>query len=717
MAIDLEDEILQDFMIEASEILEQLGEQLVELERRPADKDLLNAVFRGFHTIKGGAGFINLTALVEICHRAEDVFNTLRQGDRVVDAELMDAVLQVLDIVNQHFDAIRRGMEPEHADQGILDRLERLAKPQPVQPRGAAAGQEEPAHHGAEAVGNAIGGGAEFDSDAASARDVQTKRAAPRSDACGAPAPDDEITEEEFEALLDQLHGRGRPGAAAQDQDNAPPDEGPSGGQPAGQGDASQDITDEEFEELLNRLHGEKGMPGQAETAAEVDAHAPAQTGEPGRCDHAAGVPPTSAATRGVPRAASPPSEEQQGAKDPSTETDKQASRDAQHHEATIRVDTKRLDDIMNLVGELVLVRNRLSTLRTTVEDEEVDKAVANLDLVTSDLQTAAMKTRMQPIKKVFGRFPRVVRDIARNLRKEVTLELVGEETDLDKNLVEALADPLVHLVRNAVDHGIERPEVREAAGKPRCGRIILSAKHAGDHIQLAIQDDGGGMDARVILDKAVEKGVIDGEAAARLDERECFNLIFVPGFSTKDEISDVSGRGVGMDVVKSKITQLNGAIIVDSERGKGSCITIKVPLTLAILPTLMVVIGDQIFALPLSSVSEIFDLDLSNTKVVDGQQVVLIRNSAMPIFYLQKWLIRDGGRCQTGESGHVVVVNNGSQHIGFVVDKLIGQEEVVIKPLGTLLRGTKGLSGATITGDGRIALILDVPGLVREYI
>jgi len=271
--------------------------------------------------------------------------------------------------------------------------------------------------------------------------------------------------------------------------------------------------------------------------------------------------------------------------------------------------------------------------------------------------------------------------------------------------------------VRNAVDHGIELPEVREAAGKPRCGTIVLSAKHAGDHIQLAIQDDGGGMDPGEIRGKAVAKGVIDEDTAARLDDRETFNLIFVPGFSTKEQISDVSGRGVGMDVVKSKITQLNGAIDVGSEKGQGTSIVIKVPLTLAILPTLMVVVGGQIFALPLSSVSEIFDLDLSNTKSVDGRQVVLIRDSAMPVFYLHKWLIGAGRAMEPASEGHVVVVNNGNQHIGFVVDKLIGQEEVVIKPLGSALRSAKGLAGATITGDGRIALILDVPSLVSHYI
>jgi len=370
------------------------------------------------------------------------------------------------------------------------------------------------------------------------------------------------------------------------------------------------------------------------------------------------------------------------------------------------------------MVGELVLVRNRLATLKNKINDDQVAKAIANLDLVTSDLQLSAMKTRMQPVKKVFGRFPRVVRDLARSLNKEINLEMAGEDTDLDKNLVEALADPLVHLVRNAVDHGIETPEVREKAGKPRKGTVILAAEQAGDHILLSIQDDGAGMDPNKLRVKVVEKGLLDEEAAKRLTDRECYNLIFMPGFSTKTGISDVSGRGVGMDVVKTRIGQLNGTVDIDSDLGKGSLITIKVPLTLAILPTLMVKLEDQAFAIPLSNVNEIFDLDLTETNVVDGQEVVLLREKALPVFYLKEWLIRDPGANQgKPSSGHVVVTHVGERLVGFVVDHLLGQEEVVIKPLGAFLDKAPGLAGATITGDGRIALILDVPSLLKAYV
>jgi two-component system chemotaxis sensor kinase CheA len=369
----------------------------------------------------------------------------------------------------------------------------------------------------------------------------------------------------------------------------------------------------------------------------------------------------------------------------------------------------------MNMVGELVLVRNRLTSLGLISNDENLNKAVSNLDAVTTDLQGAVMKTRMQPIKKVFGRFPRVVRDLARSLDKDIVLILEGEETDLDKNLVEALADPLVHLVRNSVDHGIEKPDVREAMGKPRQGSVVLSASQEGDHILLTIKDDGAGMDAEKLKSIAVDRGVLDAEAAARMPDKEAFSLIFAPGFSTKTEISEVSGRGVGMDVVKTKITQLNGTVNIDSEMGVGTILEIKVPLTLAILPTLMVVVGEQTFALSLAAVNEIFHLDLTKTNSVDGQLTIIVREKAIPLFYLDQWLVRNY-KDKPRDKGHVVIVQLGNQQIAFVVDRLIGQEEVVIKPLDRLLHGTPGMAGATITSDGGIALIIDIPSLLRFY-
>jgi two-component system chemotaxis sensor kinase CheA len=337
--------------------------------------------------------------------------------------------------------------------------------------------------------------------------------------------------------------------------------------------------------------------------------------------------------------------------------------------------------------------------------------------MVTADLQNAVMRTRMQPVKKVFGRFPRLVRDLARNLKKEVILTLQGEETDLDKNLVEALADPLVHLVRNSIDHGIETPAIRAKAGKPREGRVVLAAQQEGDHILLSIRDDGAGMDPEVLRRKAIEKGLLDEETAERLNEKGCFDLIFMPGLSTRAEISDVSGRGVGMDVVKTTITQLNGTIEIDSKLGEGTILSIRVPLTLAILPTLMVRLGRRKFALPLGIVNEIFELSSKNIRVVDGREVVMNRGKAPPIFHLRKWLLRGADAEQEFDGDpHVIMVQVGNDSIGLVADQVIGQEEVVIKPLGKMLRGLPGLAGSTITGDGHIAIILDVPSLLQAY-
>jgi len=680
MAIDLEDEILQDFLVEAGEILELLSEQLVELEQAPEDSDLLSSIFRGFHTVKGGAGFLALDAMVGICHICEDVFDVLRNGDRVADATLMDAILRAVDVINEMFDTVRSGNDPEPASPELIAEIATFksasgSTPEPTVTQSAA----EPVTASDDApISDEVQ--QEFEAMLQSAAEEPTEELVA--------APSDDITEEEFEKLLDELHGANKSPSISLDELKPSPE-------PAA--DVSDNITEDEFDKLLDDMHGVGKGPtaGVAKVIEEVKPVEPEQVMEPVTAPVIKEVKPI----------------EQVKQKTPAKTATKQPA------ETTVRVDTKRLDDIMNMVGELVLVRNRLSKLRSGREDDEMSKAISNLDIVTADLQLAVMKTRMQPIKKVFGRFPRVVRDLARSLDKKIALELVGEETDLDKNLVEALSDPLVHLVRNAVDHGIETPEERVAAGKTEEGLVILSAIQEGDHILLSIEDNGKGMDADVLRKSAVTKGMMDAEAAHRLSDIECYNLIFAPGFSTKTEISDVSGRGVGMDVVKTRITGMNGTVHVESELGVGSKIVIKLPLTLAIMSTLMVKLSTQAFALPLSSVVEILNLDLSNTNMIDGQLVVLVRGKAMPLYYLNEWLIPGYAADDASEvDQHVVVVSAGHQHIGFVVNQLLGQEEIVIKPLGAMLTKVEGLAGATITGDGGIAIILDIPSMLNRY-
>ncbi|MEW5713059.1 MULTISPECIES: chemotaxis protein CheA [Pseudomonas] len=730
MSFGADEEILQDFLVEAGEILEQLSEQLVELESRPDDANLLNAIFRGFHTVKGGAGFLQLHELVECCHIAENVFDILRKGERHVDSELMDVILEALDAVNGMFSEVRERAPITAATPELLAALARYAEPADTSAAPVVEAAPEPVAEPEADVTDS-----EFEQLLSSLSAVKAEAEAPAAVAPAAAPSSEDITDAEFESLLDQLHGKGQfaadavaPAAAAADAPAAP---------------ASTDITDDEFEALLDQLHGKGTFAADALPAVAATAAAPAAGAKPaddglisdhefeallddlhgkGKFTEVAPAPAAAAATAApvAAKAAAAPAAKPAPAPAAAPAPARAAAapvaeKPASEAETTVRVDTARLDDIMNMVGELVLVRNRLVRLGLSSGDEAMQKAVSNLDVVTADLQTAVMKTRMQPIKKVFGRFPRLVRDLARQLKKEINLELVGEETDLDKNLVEALADPLVHLVRNAVDHGVETPEEREASGKSRGGKVILAAEQEGDHILLSITDDGKGMDPTILRNIAVKRGVMDKDAADRLTDTECYNLIFAPGFSTKTEISDVSGRGVGMDVVKTKISQLNGSINIYSTKGQGSKIVIKVPLTLAIMPTLMVMLGNQAFAFPLVNVNEIFHLDLSRTNVVDGQEVVIVRDKALPLFYLKRWLVASAAHEEQRE-GHVVILSVGTQRIGFVVDQLVGQEEVVIKPLGKMLQGTPGMSGATITGDGRIALILDVPSMLKRY-
>lgn len=730
MSYELDEDILQDFLVEAGEILELLSEQLVELENNPDDKDLLNAIFRGFHTVKGGAGFLALTELVDTCHGAENVFDILRNGQRSVTSGLMDTMLQALDTVNVQFQAVQDREPLEPAEQSLLDELHRLCKPESEDEVAAAPAPvvEAPAPVVEPVATPAPAAQADTNINASSVDEISqdeferlldelhgkggsptaaTVEATP-SPAPTAPAPavdSGDITDDEFEKLLDELHGAGNSPSAASVAPPPPPPAAPVA--PVSASSEGDDLmTDEEFEKLLDQLHGSGNGP----SVEELDAATKPAEVKPASAPVATAPQPVAAPTAvQTPEPVKAPAPVKSEAKAPAAKK--------QQAEATVRVDTSTLDTIMNMVGELVLVRNRLVSLGLNSNDEEMSKAVSNLDVVTADLQGAVMKTRMQPIKKVFGRFPRVVRDLARSLKKDIVLEMRGEETDLDKNLVEALADPLIHLVRNSVDHGIEMPEARVAAGKSRTGKVILSASQEGDHIELAIVDDGGGMDPDKLRAIAVKRGLMDEDAASRLSNKECFNLIFAPGFSSKEQISDISGRGVGMDVVKTAINTLNGSIDIDSEMGKGTKITIKVPLTLAILPTLMVGVAGHPFALPLASVNEIFHLDLSRTNVVDGQLTIIVREKSIPLFYLQNWLAPKAGIVELRKGhGHVVIVQLGSQRVGFVVDTLIGQEEVVIKPLDNLLQGTPGMAGATITSDGHIALILDVPDLLKQY-
>jgi len=600
------DDIAADFILEAQEILDRLGEQLVSLEQSPQDSDQLNAVFRGFHTLKGGAGFLGIQAMVELCHAAEETLGMARSGQAVLQAHHFDAGQQSLDYLQSMLDSVSAGTEPGYAPPELISQFDvnGPAVPAPV--------------------------------------------------AAAVPANGDLITDDEFEALLDTLHGGAAPTAVT----------------PTKKVDDGL-IGEDEFEALLDQLHG-GAAPGTVQAAVPAPAPAPRPVAAPAPAKPAANKPVAEA-------------------------------------EHTVRVDTKRLDAIVNLIGELVLSRNRLKTLRARLHDEELDRAVSTLDIATARLQSAVMRTRMQPVGKVFSRFPKVARDVARNLKKEVELELIGAETELDRNLVEALADPLVHLVRNAIDHGIEMPELREAQGKPRSGNVRLSAQQEGDYVSIEVQDDGAGIDPERLRAKAREKGLIDPEAAARLSSEECLHLVFLPGFSTKQEVTDISGRGVGMDVVQSRIRELSGQIQIQSELGRGSRFLIRVPLTLAILPTLLVQAGEDIYALPLARVMEVLHAPNTSLGWFDGRAVLDRKSHTLPLVDLRHWLAVEP---TASPLLTIVVLQAGEARFGLVVDQVRGREEVVIKPLPKALRGLRGYAGATLIGDGRMSLILDVDGL-----
>ncbi len=688
----MDEEILQDFLVEAGEIIENLDEQLVQIEKTPDDKDLLNAIFRGFHTIKGGAGFLELKELVEICHAAENVFDMLRNGKVNMSAALMDAILQAHDEISRLFAQVQNKEPLDPAPAELIQRLHDIADGKITDANAQESAPQEAAP--AETVVPAAPAPAPEPVEV-KIEDLPKNTDTPTAAASGTI---DDITEDEFEALLDQLHGKGKAPGAEGDLAN------------------QSDSTDADFDELLKSA-GIEGSKGKAPTDAkgELKVATDEEYAKPkAQVQAAAPAPKAQApAAKATPTTAKPSGASAQA-------KDAKAPAKAPMAEAvdtTVRVDTQILDDIMNMVGELVLVRNRLVSLAAHRSDQDMSKAIANLDVVTGDLQGLVMKTRMQPIKKVFGRFPRQVRDLARKLNKKIELKMEGEDTELDKNLVDALADPMIHMVRNCCDHGIEEPAVRLANGKKEVGTVVLSASQQGDHILLEISDDGQGMDPNILRQVAVRKGVIDEEAASRISDEEALNLIFAPGFSTNSVVTDISGRGVGMDVVKTNIAKLNGSVRVISKYGKGTTIEIKVPLTLAILPTLMIEVSHRTFALPLTQVSEIFYLSLDSMRVVDGLNTIVIREKAVPLFFLKQWFENQPIDEYLKGKAHIVLVQASStQLVGFVVDDLLGQEEVVIKPLDTVLRHTPGMAGATVTSDGGIALIVDIPGLIRAY-
>jgi len=625
------EELLQDFLLEASDLLSDVDSKLMDLEKSPNDKTILNVIFRGFHTIKGGAGFLNATELVTLCHLTENLFDKLRNDELQLTPSLMDVIMAATGDVRLMFNDLGKGVQPQRAPQHVLDALAAALEGKAVPMKNAAKAPVAAPVPAAPVVSAALQAAAQN-------------------------GPD-------WNALYQTLVGE-TPPAPVEAPAAAPAAALVAVAAPVVAAVAGTEVVDEE--KLKQSAFGR-------------------------RAEDVPGRPAAAAASR---------RESEPAAKD-----------------NTIRVDTDRLDQVLNLSGEIGLTKNRLTHLRSDILQgrsdpdtlKSLDEAVSQLDMLVVSLQNAVMNTRMQPIGRLFKKYPRLARDLARQLGKDVELVLSGEETEIDKTMIEDLNDPLVHLVRNAVDHGVESPEQRSASGKSSKSSVYLSARQEGDHILISISDDGKGMRPDVIRSKAIEKGLLTPEAASSLDETASLNLIFLPGFSTKDEVSSVSGRGVGMDVVRTNISKLNGSIVIESEPGKGSTFTISLPLTLAILPVLLLRLSDQPFAVPLSMVREIMSVTPEAQQLISGRPTMVVRGEVLPVKSLANLIgWEDSGKSEVG-----VLMQVGSQSFILSADGFAGHDDVVIKSLDTFR--PKGVAGVTMSSEGEIVLILDIKELLGD--
>ncbi|WRB29796.1 chemotaxis histidine kinase/response regulator CheAY2 [Helicobacter pylori] len=647
-------EIMEDFLIEAFEMNEQLDQDLVELEHNPEDLDLLNRIFRVAHTIKGSSSFLNLNILTHLTHNMEDVLNRARKGEIKITPDIMDVVLRSIDLMKTLLVTIRdTGSDTNNGKENEIE--EAVKQLQTI-------------------TSQNLEGAKETSGTKEAPKEVKEEIKENKTPTAENPASDNPLADEP-------------------DLDYA---------------NMSAEEVEAEIERLLNkRQEADKERRAQKKQEAK-----PKQEEQPKPKQE---VTPTKEA----PKTETP--------KAPKTETKAKAKADTEENKApsigveqTVRVDVRRLDHLMNLIGELVLGKNRLIRIYSDVEErydgekflEELNQVVSSISAVTTDLQLAVMKTRMQPVGKVFNKFPRMVRDLSRELGKSIELIIEGEETELDKSIVEEIGDPLIHIIRNSCDHGIEPLEERRRLNKPETGKVQLSAYNEGNHIVIKISDDGKGLDPVMLKEKAIEKGVISERDAEGMSDREAFNLIFKPGFSTAKVVSNVSGRGVGMDVVKTNIEKLNGIIEIDSEVGVGTTQKLKIPLTLAIIQALLVGVQEEYYAIPLSSVLETVRISQDEIYTVDGKSVLRLRDEVLSLVRLSD-IFKVDAILESNSDVYVVIIGLADQKIGVIVDYLIGQEEVVIKSLGYYLKNTRGIAGATVRGDGKITLIVDVGAMM----
>jgi two-component system, chemotaxis family, sensor kinase CheA len=638
-------EILGDFLAESAEMLESLDQHFVALESNPGNVELLNEIFRAMHSMKGGAGFLGFTHLVEVAHNAESLMNKLRNGEMAATSHVVDIILETVDIIKLLQEDIRSTGEDTHVETDLIVTKLTLTMD--------------------------------------SAADIGASSASPTSS--GPKTSSGSMAEES--AAPESRTSETSPPVVLESQ--------PPVAQPSAESKKAESLSEP-------TAIPEEAKISESESSSSSEGPAAIPSSPPALAEMLAKM--TEATTRTMEHAGKT-----------------QAKTATREEDQSVRVETRRLDHVMNLVGELVLGRNRLMKLGGGLEERyendnlvrELGVTLAQINLVASDLQLAVMKTRMVPIRKVFAKFPRLVRDLSQKLGKTVHLELAGEDTEVDKSVADELGDPLVHLVRNSIDHAIELGSERRAAGKHPEGNVRLAASQEGNSIVIRIEDDGRGLQVEKIKAKALSKGLVTESDLAGMDKRDAMNLIFLPGFSTADVVSDVSGRGVGMDVVRTNISRMNGSIELASEPGHGCLVTIKLPLTVAIIQALLVEVECSTFAIPLASVVEAVKVTKNDFKTINGRSVLNLRERILPLVRLA-----DEFSIPSNEEAHesyVVVVAVGERRLGIVVDRLRAQEEVVIKSLGDYLSEVAGVAGATITGDGKVVLILDMADMVQR--
>lgn len=613
-------EILEDFLVEAFELVEQIDHDLVELESNPEDLELLNRIFRVAHTVKGSSSFLNFDVLTKLTHHMEDVLNKARHGELKITPDIMDVVLESIDRMKTLLNSIRDNGNDSAIGMDIEPICAKLTAISEGNVSAVASASEEP-------------------------------KVEPKVE------PKEEVV-------------------PATPEPSAEPDV-----------DVNQ-LSDSEVEAEIERLLKVRKAEDQARRAQKQKNATPTAPKPATETGGEKKVPASGGGGGGM--------------------------------DQTIRVEVKRLDHLMNLIGELVLGKNRLLKIYDDVEEryegekflEELNQVVSQLSIITTDVQLAVMKTRMQPIAKVFNKFPRVVRDLSRELGKQIELEIMGEETELDKSIVEEIGDPIMHMIRNSCDHGVEDPATRKANGKPEKGVVQLKAYNEGNHIVVEITDDGKGLDASGLKMKALEKNFITEKEAKQMTDKEAFALIFKPGFSTAAKVTNVSGRGVGMDVVKTNIEKLNGVIEIDSELGKGSTFKLKIPLTLVIIQSLLVGTQEEFYAIPLASVLETVRVPIDNIYTIEGKNVLRLREEVLSLVRLSD-VFGVKQVLESGDQTYVVIIGVAESKLGIIVDTLVGQEEIVIKSMGDYLQNIQGIAGATIRGDGRVTLIIDVGAMM----